>query len=315
MKTGLSVINQKVKQKSLKKYVLFAILCFIGFESYARILIFTTVYNRPDFIEWQYLTFKKFLKDDYEFRVYNDANDPGLERAINAMCARLGITCIRVPQNLHTVDPCCSQAPASFRHGESVQFAFEHSGFAHDDIVFLIDSDEFLLHEFSIREFLGDHDIYILHDHMKPQLCFINMPRLNNPQTINFRAAVLEGGVFADAGYFTRFYLRDHPELKLKQGTMIWGLYRSWPIDLGLDRKKDIAVQLNDKGYTNAEINLIKSIVNLANQTNSTHDADIGFYEKNLFLDYKHGSDWHNPNHAIKARKDKIIREFIYSLL
>ena len=39
---------------------------------YPQILICTFAYNRPDFIEIQYLTFKKFLMDDFKLVVFND---------------------------------------------------------------------------------------------------------------------------------------------------------------------------------------------------------------------------------------------------
>ena len=38
-----------------------------------KVLIFTYSYNKPEFIELQYKTFKKFLLDDHELIVFNDA--------------------------------------------------------------------------------------------------------------------------------------------------------------------------------------------------------------------------------------------------
>ncbi len=44
----------------------------------AKVLLFTFAYNRPELIELQYKTFKKFLLDDYELIVINDAKSPDM---------------------------------------------------------------------------------------------------------------------------------------------------------------------------------------------------------------------------------------------
>jgi hypothetical protein len=67
----------------------------------SKILLFTYSYNRPDFIKIQCKTFKKFLEDDYEFVVFNDARDQNMEQKINQTCTRYGIRCIRIPQEIH----------------------------------------------------------------------------------------------------------------------------------------------------------------------------------------------------------------------
>src|ERR1700684_2505146 len=66
-----------------------------------KVLIITHSYCRPDFIELHHKTFKAFLKNDYEYVVFNDASDPHLKRKIEKTCEKLGIRCIRVPQELH----------------------------------------------------------------------------------------------------------------------------------------------------------------------------------------------------------------------
>ena len=43
-------------------------------------------YNRPDFINIQQATFKKFLKDDYEYVVFNDATDQNLAQQYSDPC-------------------------------------------------------------------------------------------------------------------------------------------------------------------------------------------------------------------------------------
>ena len=67
----------------------------------AKVLIFTYAYNRPEFIETQYKTFKKFLLDEYEYVVFNDAIEPVLKKKIELMCEKLQIRCILIPQEIH----------------------------------------------------------------------------------------------------------------------------------------------------------------------------------------------------------------------
>ena len=50
------------------------VLLGLGTSLHAKVLIYTYAYNRPDFIEIQHKTFQKFLKDDYEFVVFDDGD-------------------------------------------------------------------------------------------------------------------------------------------------------------------------------------------------------------------------------------------------
>ena len=51
---------------------LMATLCHTAFMC-GKVLIFTFAYNHPDFIELQHQLFQKFLKDEYEFVVFDDS--------------------------------------------------------------------------------------------------------------------------------------------------------------------------------------------------------------------------------------------------
>ncbi len=46
---------------------------FLQIVAVEKVLIMTYVHSRPDFIELHDKTFKAFLKDDYEYVVFNDA--------------------------------------------------------------------------------------------------------------------------------------------------------------------------------------------------------------------------------------------------
>ena len=91
-----------------------------------------------------------------------------------------------------------------------------------------------------------------------------------------------------------------------------------------LDRDIDITSQLLAKGFSGKEINLIVNLIKICDRAkkqdpstaNSVcYNTKIGFYENNLFLDYKHGSGWHNPNVTDVLNKDRLVKDFIESIL
>ena len=306
--------------KAFSRVVLIFLCSVVYQQCEAKILIIVPVYNRPDFIEMQHKTFKKFLQEDYELMMFNDANDPVMKKTIEATCRRLGITCVRVPQELHNVDPNCHKFSASYRHGEVMQFAFENYGFYHDDIVMLIDSDVFLIREFSVRNYLGDCDLFgVFQNCLVPQLCFLNMPKLENPQELNFRADIAPwNGCLLDAGTLTDRYLLSHRP-KWRDLNPTQSILNNF-----LDRDIDITSQLLAKGFSGKEINLIVNLIKICDRAkkqdpstaNSVcYNTKIGFYENNLFLDYKHGSGWHNPNVTDVLNKDRLVKDFIESIL
>ena len=303
--------------KNVSMATLIIISSFLSQQCVAKILIIVPVYNRPEFIEIQHKTFKKFLKDDYEIMMFNDANDTIMEQTIAATCSRLDITCIRVPQKIHNIDPNCVKAPASFRHGEVMQFAFENYAFHHDDIVMLIDSDVFLIREFSIRDHLGDNDLFgTFQDILVAQLCFFNMPKLENRHELNFRAKILSDGSFSEAGWMTREYVTSH-NLKIRPLNVTWGI---------MDRFLDPAITnlrpaLLEKGFSDTETELLETLINIGKHARASSpssaaakvcfDYDIGLYENGIFLDYKHGSGWHGPAKTNVLSKNQLIKEFI----
>ncbi len=284
-------------------------------QIYAKVLIIIPVYNRPDFIEWQCNLFKKFLKDDYEIKMFNDADNDPMQQAIEQTCANLGITCIRVPQNLHNIDPNCYRASASFRHGEVLQFAFDNYGYDHDDIVAVFDSDVFLIHEWNIRDYMRDYDLNAAVVWGDPNamitgscvhFLIMNMPKLEHRRSFGFRAKFENGG-FEEPGGDGLGYFKAHPDLNIKCSSSLAGVRSSEA--LNLNAAEDVGVQLESRGYTPAEIDLILSI------RNSNVYCDIGFWDTNLFLDYKHGSGWNGPTGQMVETKNRLVGKFIHSLL
>ena len=77
----------------MKKKLYLVILLLANSLIHAKILIYTFACNRPDFIRilQEYITFTKFLKEEFELVVFNDAREEGMKQEIDSMCKKYDI--------------------------------------------------------------------------------------------------------------------------------------------------------------------------------------------------------------------------------
>lgn len=294
------------------------IVFFIPLFSSEKVLIFTYSYNRPDFIEIQSNTFKKFLKDDYEFVVFNDATDPSLYREIHQTCQKLDIACIDIPQMIHR-----SNQPSD-RNGAVVDFSLKNLGFAHQGIVALFDSDLFLVKNFSIKDFMhgfllggvpqdrSNRGIVI--DYLWVGLVFLDMEKLPNKETISFSPGLIHD-VATDTGGFSHYYLaqnRTVPVRYFNQATVGEAYHHlqnltcadckiagSTPCEHAIEKIK--AEGLFDDHQ-------IQYIIN-------SHPTRSHFVIDSNFLHYSAGSNWNGESQEFHNKKTKILLDYIHSIL
>lgn len=217
----------------MKIYLLFMFLInFLTSWLNAYVYIIVPAHNRPEFIELQFLTFKKFFKDDYRYIIFNDASNSKDLDAINNKCKEFGIDCYVVPPSAHYYrnhrnnDLLKVSYIAPFNHGEVIRYAFEKIGFSHNDIVVLMDSDCFLINKFSVRDYLKNNGLSTRHlkkNHKNAgksdyaaDLTFFNMPLLPNPQSMIVEAGFI-GYRFFDPCDLLKFYLLANPSVKFKE--------------------------------------------------------------------------------------------------
>lgn len=293
--------------KIISKILIGIIFC-VTLSSYAKVLIFTYSYNRPDFIEIQYKTFKKFLRDEYEFIVFNDAIDPKAHMEIKQMCQNYDITCIAIPQEIHT-----GAYNPSVRNCDVVQYSLNTLGFEHDDIIALFDSDLFLIKEFSIRDYLKGYDLFGVHqkrdhiDYLWIGLVFLNMGTMPQKNTINFGCGAI-GNTVVDAGGFSHYYLKNNPEARVAYCDGILYLH---------DFTCNECIQ-NDKLSCNHNIdkmeklNFSPALINLA-QSGRNNIMEV--YLHNTFLHYRAGTNWNNDSAHYHQRKTNLLNTFIKELL
>jgi hypothetical protein len=157
--------------------------------------ILTSVVNNTGFIELQYHTLKKHFKGDYEFIVFNDAKgfpdftnggDATIRDKISAVCEKLGITCINVPNQHHV------RMGMSDRHADTFNLHVLKYQKQNPDRYLLLDSDMFLVSDFDpvrytkyesaiVPQSRGD-EVYFW-----PGLCYMDFTQIRNADMLDWR--------------------------------------------------------------------------------------------------------------------------------
>jgi hypothetical protein len=287
----------------------------------AKTLIITHVYNRPDFIEIQDKTFKHFIEDAYEFVVFNDASNENMATQIKEICAKHDIHHIRIPQEIHT-RPYLPRLPGdplhrpNIRHANCVQYSLDTLGFNHNGIVFIIDSDMFLVRPLNISEYMKDKDIvaYVKGSdnnvfYLCPNLCFLHMNRLPDKRSLNFNCGVANGAS-VDSGGWTYFYLKQHPELRVISVEGLWSYLLfcphyidSRPIDYTAseDARREVYIKY---GFNEKEIQFFLK-----------RPDTFEIYMDKCFLHYRAGTNYSNLSQEFHNNKTRIFNEFINDIL
>jgi len=123
--------------------------------------IYTVCYNTPQYIEPQYKLLQKYIKNEFEYIVFNNTmtNSAISQRDINNnnmlqdVCKKHNIKVFNLPRELFRG---MSDGAASGRAGTAIDFAHRllFSNYSLDSTFFLIDSDAFLLTPFDIHKFM-----------------------------------------------------------------------------------------------------------------------------------------------------------------
>jgi hypothetical protein len=289
-------INMKINH-----FFIFCSFAFFNFSSLVfceSVLIMTHSFNRPDFIEIQDKTFKKFLKDDYIFVVFNDAPQEEVSNHIIETCNRLNLTCIRIPQSIHDT-PYLKREPGEDYHHPAVrcanvvQFSLDILGFDHHGLVMIIDSDMFLVKEFCAQEFLNGFDIAGVPqsrqhvEYIWNGLVFLNMQTLPDKKTINFNCGKVDG-IAVDVGGQTYRYFKNHPQ---------------------------VMIQLVDNQHYPSDFSLSETTHEHIKFLFSHHCTNFEFLLKNSFFHYRGGGNWDNQSKEYHENKTVVLSAFIEKCL
>jgi hypothetical protein len=115
-------------------------------------MIIVSIFSKhEDFIELQYNSIKKHIKNDYEYVVLNNAATETQIKLNEEMCGELGVKCIRIDSNQFK-DP-------SNIAGEALN---QMLGIFKGETIFKIDSDMFFMSDIDLKTLLGENDILYL---------------------------------------------------------------------------------------------------------------------------------------------------------
>ena len=143
-------------------------------------LIISTYFNNSHFIELQQKTFQKFIQDDFDFAVIDDAADHTQSLLSNTSarldtineCRRLNIRYIEVPQSVHNFvdlgglvrrdDPHINLNHPTERHQAVLRFLlnnYKKLGFDQYKTLIMTDADMFFKKPINISEYMEDYDM------------------------------------------------------------------------------------------------------------------------------------------------------------
>ncbi len=303
----------------MKRFLLFLLLTPLSVIA-NKVLIITYSCNQPAYIEMQHKTFQRFLQDEnYEFVVFNDARTSDMENRINAMCRQCGVRVFKVPQDIHTRAylprlPGDDFNAANIRHVNCIQYSLNAIGYDHDDILFIVDSDMFLIRPFSITEYMHDKDIaaYIKRTggdacYLWPGLCFLNMGKLPDKRSLNFNCGKVNN-ILADSGGWTNFYLTNHPDLRVFRINSLF----SHQLFLGDDhcrRQGDTfdAVPAASRRTFYLDLGFMEHEIRFLLKQPETFEFYLDFH----FLHYRGGSTDFTKTPGYHANKWSMFTEFI----
>lgn len=303
-------------------YRLFAFFFLLQATLFAeQVLIITTAYNRPDFIELQAKTFRKFLKDDFRFVVFNDAREKTMQRRIENTCSLWDVECINIPQEIHDRPYLLRDGNNDFhnpsvRNCNAVQYALDTLGFAHNGIVAVVDSDLFLVKNFSLKNYLKGYQLAGLHQQKSwggtliPYLwigiVFMDMSLLPQKETINFNCGKISG-ITVDAGGFTHYYLKSHPELKIQYFDQVHSSSISCRDCVQARNEKTCThnrLQLQERGFDNHQIAALQA---------GLHDVE--FFIKGTFFHYRAGTNWNQQSKEYHETKSRLLNLYILDIM
>ncbi len=310
----------------LKRFFLLFLMPIVSVHAHDRVLLITHAYNQPDFIQMQAKTFKKFMQDEYEFVVFNDAKDTKMAHQIQAICAECGVRCIRVPQEIHD-RPYLKRGPGepyhrpNVRHVNCCQYSLDVLGFDFDGIVGFVDSDMFLIRPLSIVQEMEGYDIVTAGrcggtsehaiGHWWPGLCFMRMNKLPDKRTLSFNCGMVDG-INTDTGGYSYYYAKAHPELKCKGIDEVWGYQLFCPDRFApggnranLNAPVPVRVtKYKEFGFNKREIDFLLK-----------QPDTIQFLLHNSFLHYRAGTNYDNQSHGYMNSKKTIIDDFLDEII
>ena len=227
-------------------------------------------FNNPSFLEFQIKSFKKHLKNEFEFICIDNCKDSSYAQQFQNICKQYKITYIPTNNKNHEL--------AGLSHQVAVKYIFDNL-IKTNDIYCIFDHDIFMLNDLNLEEMMKDISIYYFnqtrhskinntqYNYIFPGFMIFNIKLCPNIHEISFEGIAFEEGLRGDSGSNSYHYLQKYKEqLKLK---------------------------------TISKLNFITFPTENKNVNMEIYD--------DIFLHYRIGSNWINFNSMqIKMKNDKL---------
>jgi hypothetical protein len=175
-----------------------------------KISLFSFAVNEKFPIDIAHRQFKKYMKEDFEFILFNDAMDVQSEQNINMICSYNNIKCVRVPQHIHRV-----QNPSEGYAATLNWAVHEYAPQNGCEIIVLLHTDVFPICDVVVSDIIGENIVASTSEfrimdgkgvnYFYPALTMVNMKRLANPHELDFGLAP---GL--DCGGKTKDFIKSH---------------------------------------------------------------------------------------------------------
>lgn len=271
----------------------------------SKIKIYTFSHNRPDFIELQYNSIKKHVKDDFEFIVFNNEYpggdggfDPDRISEIDKECNRLGIKTIHVQLEpefqvlnnrlLYNNGQYIGGAAAC---AYSLSWAWQHYISKENCIIVVIDSDMFFCRDISITDTMNGYNFAYCPSYRKNHtvkypwngIIFADIPNMPNPHEMTWGDGIVDG-IPTDVGGELHYYLKKYKNELRSLYIDMWGLL------VDTEEYEECNINGCAQYYLNFKDKNIKILNNhefYSNKKSFPHQSDIENYWDILFDNFK----------------------------
>ncbi len=199
--------------------------------------------SSPEFVEPQYASFKKHLQEDFELVVVGSptfGKKPDKAREVRDVCNSLSIPYIEVQRDAEIEATHLRMFPREIIFGADgrystygnagnymMQWSWQRVAAVEKGLVCYVHSDVFLVEPIKFSDYLQEHSICCCVQHYPANekhgpldflwepLLLADMSKLPNPETMVWWPSSVEGD-WTDTGGQTYYYLKAHPEVKLR---------------------------------------------------------------------------------------------------
>ena len=198
-----------------------------------KIAAFTA--NRPDLIGLQMRSFQKYIQEDFTFTIFNNSKFDRMQdySKINEECKKWGISVFDVEKDPDLIARCNAiekscrvfNASGSWTNNNCAGnygacYVWEKYLIKQDGPVCLLHPDMFFDRPIKLTDYLVKTPLCFMPQtrpnlgglHMHDALVLADMPRLPEPEKVNWWGSLVNG-IATDIGGQSFFYLKAHPEL------------------------------------------------------------------------------------------------------